>query len=78
MHVDCDLYSSAKTAFDHLGGRLVKGSVVVFDEYFNYPGWEQHEHKAWTEFVEATKLQFEYIGWASAGCSIAMRITNVA
>ena len=46
LHVDCDLYSSTKTIFDLVGSRLTKGSVIVFDEYWNYPGWMEHEHKA--------------------------------
>ncbi len=32
LHVDCDLYSSTKTIFDALGGRIVPGSVIMFDE----------------------------------------------
>jgi hypothetical protein len=25
--------------------------VIVFDEYFNYPGWRAHEYKAFQEFI---------------------------
>jgi hypothetical protein len=38
LHVDCDLYSSTKTIFDSLRTRFRPGTVIVFDEYFNYPG----------------------------------------
>ena len=40
LHVDCDLYSSTKTVLDLVGPRLVPGSIVAFDEYFNFPGWD--------------------------------------
>jgi predicted O-methyltransferase YrrM len=63
LHVDCDLYSSTKTVLDHVGPRLHPGSVVVFDEYLNYPGWPEHEHKAWLEYVEQTGLKFTYAGY---------------
>jgi hypothetical protein len=53
LHIDCDLYSSTKTIFDLLAPRIVRGTVIVFDEYFNYPGWQQHEHKAFEEFKSA-------------------------
>jgi len=64
LHVDSDLYSSAKTIFELLGPRLKPGAVIVFDEYFNYPEWEQGEHKAFTEFLDRTGYSVEYIGYA--------------
>jgi hypothetical protein len=60
LHVDCDLYSSTKTVFELLESRLEAGSVIVFDEYWNYPGWKQHEHKAFCEFIEKTRLPYIY------------------
>ncbi|MDB4986902.1 MAG: hypothetical protein JWN04_2080, partial [Myxococcaceae bacterium] len=40
VHIDSDLYSSAATVFKHLGPRFQPGTVIVFDEFFNYPGWQ--------------------------------------
>ncbi|MGY1639428.1 class I SAM-dependent methyltransferase [Geodermatophilus sp. SYSU D00742] len=60
LHLDADLYSSTRTVLDTLGRRLQPGSVVVFDEYFNYPGWQDHEHKAWMEFVERTGVTYRW------------------
>jgi len=37
LHVDSDLYSSAKTVLELVGPRLRTGGVVHFDEFFNYP-----------------------------------------
>lgn len=65
LHLDADLYSSTKTVLDLLGDRLVPGSVVVFDEYFNYPGWRRHEYQAWAEFVAQTGTQFDYAGYSA-------------
>ena len=33
IHVDSDLYSSAKTVFSFLKDRIISGTVIVFDEY---------------------------------------------
>ena len=63
LHVDCDLYSSTCTVLELLEDRIVPGTVIVFDEYFNYPGWEQGEHKAFTEFLKRKQCSFEYISY---------------
>jgi len=63
VHVDCDLYSSTRTIFEHLGRFIVRGSVVIFDEYFNYPGWREHEHKALQEFCAASNKRYEYLAY---------------
>jgi hypothetical protein len=78
MHVDCDLYSSTRTAFDVLGDRIGSGAVVVFDEYFNYPGWQAHEFKAFQEFVAARGVRYRYLGFVARGGSVAVRIDAVA
>ena len=61
IHVDCDLYSSTKTIFDNLKNQIVSGTVIAFDEYFNYTGWQEGEYKAFMEFIEGNHLEFEYI-----------------
>ncbi|MCH7687135.1 MAG: class I SAM-dependent methyltransferase [Planctomycetes bacterium] len=62
IHIDCDLYSSTKTVLTHLKKRIVAGTVIVFDELFNYPEYEKHEIKAFYEFLKETNVQFEWIG----------------
>lgn len=76
LHLDADLYSSTKTVLDLLGDRLVPGSIVVFDEFFNYPGWQQHEYRAWTEFVTRTGISFEYLGYTVDNEQIVVKIVR--
>jgi Methyltransferase domain len=76
LHVDGDLYSSARTVLDLCGPRLVAGSIVIFDEYFNFPGWEQHEHRAWEEYVERTGTTFTYEAYTADDEQVVMRITE--
>jgi len=75
LHVDCDLYSATQTVFRHLGSRLKPGSVVVFDEYWNFPGWQQGEFRAWQECVAQRGIAFEYIGFVSRHQQVAVRVT---
>lgn len=60
LHIDCDLYESTKTVFDMLGYMLQKNSIIVFDEYLNYPAWKNHEHKAFVEFCNKYNVKFTY------------------
>lgn len=61
LHVDCDLYSSTRLALEVLAPMLRRGTVVVFDELVNYPGYHNHELRALFE-VLAGKFAVEWIG----------------
>lgn len=74
VHIDCDLYSSTRTVLELVGPRLRPGTVVLFDEYFNYPGWEDHEHKAWVEHVQRSGLRFRYEAYTFNNEQVAIRI----
>lgn len=67
LHIDSDIYSSAKDIFDCTYGRISNGCVIVFDELVGYPGFEEHEWKAWWEFVEKHNIVFEWIGGNVSG-----------
>lgn len=76
IHVDCDLYSSTVSALEALAPRIKTGTVIVFDEYFNYPGWQEHEHKALDEFLKVSQLKCEYISYNKIGQQVAIIITG--
>jgi len=76
LHVDCDLYSSTVTILKKLNRQLVPGTVIVFDEYLNYPGWELDEFRAWQEFCTINHVRYEYISRVSRHQQVALRITN--
>ena len=63
LRVDCDIYSSTKTIFETLGKFLKPGSWICFDELIGYYGWQDHEHKAFMEFIEATGFDYEYVAY---------------
>lgn len=74
LHIDCDLYSSTKTIFDLCKNHICAGTIIVFDEFFNYPNWQQGEFKAFNEFVEQNAIQFEYIGYCRYHEQVAIKI----
>lgn len=79
VHVDCDLYSSTKTVLDLLRPRLRAGTTLILDDYFVEPGWDQAEFKAFHEFVETHRIEFEYIGYVTdtPGTAVGVRLLHV-
>lgn len=78
LHVDCDLYSSTKEIFDSIGRRLVPGSVIVFDEYFNYPGWKHHEFLAFKEFTEVNGVTYRYDSFVPSHQQVCVVVKDVS
>lgn len=76
LHIDCDLYSSTQTILAQLGARLRPGTIIAFDEYLNYPGWQQHEHKAFSEFIASTHRAYEWIGLVPSYEQAGLRILS--
>lgn len=74
LHIDSDLYSSAEYVLSEVADRLVPGTVILFDDFLNYPAWKDGEAKAFFEFIERTDKQIEYIGFASEQQAVAVRI----
>lgn len=66
IHIDCDLYTATKTIFQKLNPLITSGTVIVFDEYLNYPGWQHHEFKAFQEFVNYQKISYRYDSFVSS------------
>lgn len=75
IHIDCDIYDSTKTVFRLLRDRIARGTVIVFDEYFNYPGWRGHEFKAFGEFIASSNLSYDYLAYAGEKGHVAVVIT---
>lgn len=74
MNIDCDIYSSTKTIFEHLKDRIRPGTIIVFDEYFCYPEWRDHEYKAFQEFISDSPFSYEYIAFSYFTAQATVRI----
>jgi hypothetical protein len=62
LHFDCDVYRPTKVALEKLYPLVVKGGVVLFDEYAIRP-WEG-ESKAVDEFFHGQKVLIRKLDWA--------------
>ena len=76
LHIDCDIYSSTKTILSELRNNIVEGTIILFDELYNYPGYEHHEFKAFQEFLESQNKVAEYIAFNTKWEQVAVRIHN--
>lgn len=76
LHMDADIYSSTRTVLTLMRPRIQPGTVLQFDEYYNYPNWRMHEHRAFQEFVAETGLLYRYIGFSMLQGQAAVQITG--
>ena len=79
--IDCDLYSSTKTIFDNCKNKIVPGTVIIFDEIYNgsgiYKDWEEHEYKAFMEFVKEKNVEFKWLAYVFNGEQASCIITKI-
>lgn len=68
LHIDCDIYSSTVTVLENVKNYIKPGTIIVFDDYCNYPGWRQGEFKAWKE----SGFEYEYL--YVSGMTVAIKV----
>lgn len=74
VHVDSDLYSSAKEIFDIMLKKMPQEIIILFDEYWNFEGWKDFEHKAFQEFIAQTGRTYEYLAYMDCGQQVAVKL----
>jgi hypothetical protein len=62
IHVDVDIYSATSCILQKLKDRIKSGTVIAFDEICIYSGYEDHEFKAFLEFLNDTGFEIENLG----------------
>jgi len=73
IHIDSDIYSAANYVLTTLKDLIVtQKPYLLFDEIYNYPGFEENEMKAFLEFIYETGLNYEVVAHTKrskqAGC----------
>lgn len=81
LHVDSDLYSSARTILSLLDARIGPGAVIVFDDLCDwsdsgrYPNWAEGEWRAFVEWLRERGRAVRVLG-RSEGFSAAVQVTR--
>ena len=68
VHLDLDIYEPTKFVLSQLLKKNKK-IIVMFDELYNYPGFENHEYRALFEEVIKKKHNYKYISFTDKGDS---------
>jgi hypothetical protein len=76
-NIDCDLYTSTVDILESFHGRIMKGTIIVFDEYICHPSWRQDEFRAWRECCKRFGWKYEYLGFSLSTKQAVVRVTAV-
>jgi len=83
LHIDGDLFESTNDVLEaFINSRSFRpsvespeGVVIVFDDYFNQPFWQNDSHQAFLDFLKrAEHLRVSYIGYASKEISVRISL----
>ena len=66
-------YETTKFILERIKPKLIKGAIIIFDDYYNLPGWKNGEYKAMTEIF--SESEFKYIAFHS-GQIVSVQIIN--
>jgi len=62
VHIDIDTYTPAKLILEYLNDRLVSGSIILFDDFYGYPNWQNGEYRAFIEVLGERNIEFIAFG----------------
>ena len=63
VHLDLDTYESTSYVLKLLKKNFIKGTIILFDEFYGFPNWEKYEYKAFKE--EINENNFKYIAFST-------------
>ena len=73
-NIDCDLYSSTRDVLEALQPRIIKGTILAFDEYICHPTWRNDEFRAFRECCKRFGWNYEYLGFSLTSKQALVRI----
>lgn len=61
LHLDCDTFSGHQQVLQALKAYLVPGSLLIFDDFLNYKGYEDYALRAFYDLVQEENWTFEVL-----------------
>ena len=74
VHMDIDTYESSKFVLENIKPCLVKGAIILFDELYNFEGWDVGEYKALTEVFD--EKDYSFVSFSTDTAQAAIKILN--
>ena len=59
VNFDMDTYESTKFTLEKIKPYLVKNSIIIFDELYNFVGWENGEYKALNQVFREDEFRYK-------------------
>ncbi len=72
VHMDVDTYETTKFVLERIKPHLIKGAIILFDELYNFEGWDVGEYKALTEVFD--KEEYKFISFSTDTSQAAIKI----
>ena len=66
--MDMDTYMPTKFTLVKIKPFLTKGSILLFDQFYGYPNWQNHEFKAFKEVFKDE--EYKYIAFCESEVAI--------
>lgn len=71
-NIDVDTYETTKFILQKIKPFLCNGSIIIFDEIYNFPAWKVGEYKALTE--EFDESEYKFFAFAADGKQAVIEI----
>ena len=62
VHFDMDTYSSTAFVIKKINNHLQPDAILLFDNYYAFPNWQNYEHKALLENIDKDKFNYIALG----------------
>ena len=72
VHIDLDTYESTKFVLENLKPYLKKNAIILFDELYNFSGWDQGEYKALREVFNDN--EYKFLAFSKSSCQAVIQI----
>jgi hypothetical protein len=77
VSIDSDTYQSAIDGLGPLLPLLRVGTVLVFDEFYNYTGFESGEYRAFMELIVGNGFEYSPLAFNAYHQQVAIQITGI-
>ena len=72
VHIDCDLYSATAFILENVLDHVLPGGIIIFDEYYGFPGFQKYEYKAWHEALRVKNRKAKPLYYSSHSCAFIL------
>ncbi len=74
MHIDLDTYNPSKFVLNHTKKYMSKDAIILFDDFYNFTGWDVGELKALEEVYNFD--EYKYLAFSKDGSQGCIQLKN--